>query len=242
MPRFERAPVDADIIVGRMMERYHPQLRDAGVTVECLFAFALTDDNGDKVGAAVKLHGYTCKAVVRVLSLKDRTVGRGDVEVLIDGDNWPTWSDEEKDALLDHELEHVELRTDKDGVIIRDDLDRPKLRLRKHDHQFGWFDSIARRHGRASSEVQQALAFHDQYSQLWLPYLDSPDQTPVATEAVSDGEDETDHGPGEVTSVTLSARGKSVTLTPQKMKTLAKNIGKALKGKTHGGRRAASGR
>jgi hypothetical protein len=224
MPRFERAPAEADLIVGRMMERYHPQLRDAGVTVDCLFAFATTDENGDTIGCAVKLHGYACKAVVRVLSLKDRTVGRADVEILIDGDNWDTWSEAEKDALIDHELEHVELRTDKDGLLIRDDLDRPKLRLRKHDWQFGWFDSIARRHGHASGEVQQFEQFKESHRQTWLPFMDKPDQTPVVVEAKSEE-------PGEADG---DSQGELIPLTRPKKKKKA-----AAK---HGGRRAAAGR
>lgn len=239
MPRFERAPAEADLIIGRMMDRYHPQLRDAGVTVECLFAFATTDENGDTVGCAVKLHGYACKAVVRVLSLKDRTVGRGDVEIVIDGDNWDTWSEEERDALLDHELEHIELRVDNDGLVIRDDLERPKLRLRKHDHQFGWFDSIARRHGRASGEVAQALAFHDQYSQLWLPYLDTPDQTPVVVEV----QDEADEAEGDDVLLTVrTGAGKVFKSTAGDLvDRIAKDL-KANRPKSHGGRRAAAGR
>lgn len=245
MPRYEKAPAQAGQIIERMMERYHPQLRDANVKVDVLFAFATTDEFGDRKGSAVKLHGYSCKAVVRVLGLKDRTVGRGDAEIVIDGDEWPTWPDDEKDALLDHELEHLELKTDKDGLVVRDDLDRPKLRIRKHDHQFGWFDSIARRHGSASLEIQQAQAFHSQYKQLWLPYVDKPDQTPVVAEAKSDESVEVDvrddAESGAITSVTISAGGKSVTTTPKQMKKLATTLTKAAK-RGHGGRRAAAGK
>jgi hypothetical protein len=58
--------------------------------------------------------------------------------------------------------------------VVRDDLDRPKLRVRKHDHQFGWFDSIARRHGPASFEVQQYRKFNESHRQLWLEFEDGP--------------------------------------------------------------------
>jgi len=171
MPTYRKASAEVNQIVEEMVEKFHGPLRDAGVQIECLFAYALTDDNGDSTGPALKLGGYPCNAVVRVLNLKDRTVGRGDAEIVIDGDQWDTWDDEQKRALIDHEIEHLELKTDDDGVI-RDDLGRPKLRLRKHDHQFGWFDSIARRHGAASFEVQQFAGIVKRRIQAWLPGFD----------------------------------------------------------------------
>ena len=43
--------------------------------------------------------------------------------------------------------------------------------VRKHDHQFGWFDCVARRHGAHSIEVQQAqqLTAMAELRQLYLP-------------------------------------------------------------------------
>lgn len=189
MPMYRKASAEVNQIVEQMLEKYHGPLRDAGVQIECLFAFALTDDNGDSTGPALKLGGYPCNAVVRILNLKDRTVGRGDAEIVIDGDQWDTWDDEQKRALIDHEIEHLELKTDDEGVI-RDDLGRPKLRLRKHDVHFGWFDSIARRHGAASFEVQQFRQLVVKKYQAWLPGFDLKE-----TEApeVYDPEAEADH-------------------------------------------------
>lgn len=159
MATYEKCDKPVYGIVEEMVGKYHHPLRDAGLLIECLFAHATTDDNGDKVGVALKHQGYPCAAVVKIIGLKERTAGRADVEIVIDGDRWDEWSDEEKDALIDHELEHLELKLDKDGLLVRDDLDRPKLRLRKHDQQFGWFDAIARRHGAASFEAKQATEF-----------------------------------------------------------------------------------
>ena len=186
MPRYEKSPAEVRQIVDRMMDRYHPQLRDAKVDVCCLMAFPTTDKNGDNTGPPIKFQGYPAAAVVKIIGLKERTDGRADAEICIDGDKWPTLSDSEKDALVDHELEHLELKTDKHGAIVRDDLDRPKLKIRKHDHQFGWFDSIVRRHGRNSLEHQQFVEFQDVgYQQRWLPFLDKPDTAPVENPATA---------------------------------------------------------
>jgi hypothetical protein len=187
MPRYEKAPAEVRQIVERMMDRYHPQLRDAKLTITCLMAFPTLDKNGDSTGPALKVHGYAAQAVVKIIGLKERTDGRDDAEICIDGDNWPTLSDAQKDALLDHELEHLELKTDKDGFVVRDDLDRPKLKMRKHDHEHGWFDSIVRRHGRNAPEFIQFEEFQTtKYKQNWLPYLDDPDQTRVEADPVKE--------------------------------------------------------
>lgn len=129
--------------------------------LDLLWARATLDDNGDSNGPAIKHQGYPCAAVVRVIGLKDRCKGMGDAEILLDADRWDEWSEKEQNAIIDHELEHLELARDSEGTIKRDDLDRPKLRLRKHDHQFGWFDSIVRRHGSNALEWQQHKAFLD---------------------------------------------------------------------------------
>lgn len=212
MPTYRKCSAEVGQIVESMLEKYHHPLRDANVNIECLFAYAMTDDNGDKVGSALKLGGYACNAIVRVLNLKDRTVGRGDAEIVIDGDQWDTWGDDEKAALIDHEIEHLELKTDRNGLVVRDDLDRPKLRMRKHDHQFGWFDSIARRHGAASFEVQQYSRFQEAHHQRWLPGFEDDRGFAAADNAKSSG---------GIDTVTFSTARQSVTLTSKDMKKVA---------------------
>lgn len=147
-----------------MLGLYHPELRDAGVTFDVLFARAARNEDGDVDGPAVKHGGYPVLAMVKIVNLKDRAKGNADVEIVIDEDNWETMNDEQRNALIDHELEHCELQLEmtQDGaeaVVKRDDLGRPKLKMRLHDRQFGWFDVCAERHGVNSAEAQQLARF-----------------------------------------------------------------------------------
>jgi len=176
MSTYQLAPKDVLHVVERMMKQYHPELRDANVSVDCLFAHAARDKNGDSVGHSIKHGGYPANAIIRIIGLKDRTAGRGDAEMVIDGDQWELWSEQEQAALVDHELTHLELVVDKHGTLVRDDLNRPKLKSRKHDHQFGWFDCVARRHGEASFEVRQWNEFEGKREQLWL-FTDADEST-----------------------------------------------------------------
>jgi hypothetical protein len=171
MTTYALANDDLKETLAAVLDEYHPHLRDAQVSVDVLLAHASTDANGDTSGPALRLHGYACVATIRIVSLKDRVAGRGDAEMLVDGDRCDTWSDEQLRAIFDHELTHLELQVSDQGNVRRDDIDRPLLRIRRHDHQFGWFDSVARRHGKHSIEVQQAhqLTAMAELRQLYLP-------------------------------------------------------------------------
>lgn len=242
MPRYERAPAEVSQIVERMRDKYHPQLRDAGVTMTYLLAFPVTDENGDSKGPALKHHGYPASAVVKIIGLKERTDGRADAEIVIDGENWPTLSDAQKDALIDHELEHLELKYDKEGLLVRDDLSRPKLIIRKHDFQAGWFDSIVRRHGRAAPEVIQWEDFKTvHYEQRWLPYLDEPDTTPVAAVPIKEaGPVNEDPAPHDDLNVSFTVAGLQKAVSAMKRRAFAGKPMKAKKvkyGGARGGRR-----
>jgi len=143
---YELAGEEIKETLAAVIDEYQPQLRDAGLLVDVLLAHAPSDANGDKVGPAVQLHGYPCYATIRIVGLRDRVAGRGDAELILDGDHCDTWPEAQLRAILDHELTHLELRVSDGGHVRRDDIDRPLLRIRKHDRQFGWFDCVARRH------------------------------------------------------------------------------------------------
>ncbi len=172
MATYEKAEPAIAEHVAAVMVRYHGALDDAGVRIDTLMVHARRDAYGDPVGAALKLRGVPCMATIRVIGLKDRAAGRGDAEMLLDGDRWDQLGEAEQTAVLDHELTHLELHVGEGGVK-RDDLGRPRLRRREHDHTFGWFDEIVRRHGRSSIEWQQWEHFEEVgYRQLWLPFVD----------------------------------------------------------------------
>lgn len=248
MPRYEKAPALVGQIVERMMDRYHPQLRDAKVTVAQLMAFPITDENGDSKGPALKYQGYQATAVIKIIGLKERTDGRCDAELVIDGDNWDVLTDAQRDAIVDHELEHLELKYDKDGCLVRDDLDRPKLVIRKHDHQFGWFDAVVRRHGRDALEFKQLDEFQTvHYQQRWLPYLDDPDKTPVEADPIREATPVSDGPkPDENLNVSITAGGETVHTTTrglQKAAKAMKSMGKkSQKPKAFGGARGGKRR
>jgi len=170
MPIYTKGQPELVEQMQRMLHRWHPGLRDAGVKVDVVVAFAKKDEHGYPMGPAIKHHGCVVAGYVRILNLKDRVMGRGDAEIVIVGDRWPEWPVAKQNALFDHELFHLELRVDVKGAAVRDDASRPLLKIRPHDYEFGWFVVIAERHGDMSFERVQAEKIFTQAGQLLFPF------------------------------------------------------------------------
>jgi hypothetical protein len=146
-----------------MQSEHHPDL-DA-VTVDALFAF-----DEEHSGPVLKHQGYGAAAVVRITPLRDRALGTADAVITIDRSTWIDLTAPQRDALVDHELQHLVWVVDDEGKPKSDGLGRPKLATRRHDHQLGWFDEIAQRHGEASFEVRQARVLLETGRQLYFAF------------------------------------------------------------------------
>jgi hypothetical protein len=143
MPLFSKTDDAVDTMVAEVMEEYHPKLHAEGVTVGTLFAFG-----GDDAIPVLKHHGWPAAAVVKINSLKDRVRGLADATITIDKATWNEYPDATRRALIDHELEHLQLVMVKDTMFVQhDDHDRPKLKIKPHDFELGVFKSTRR--GRA---------------------------------------------------------------------------------------------
>lgn len=181
MPTYQKCPKAVGAIAHEILEEFptHRPTLNAEVTIDFVFAYADVNDEGIATNNALTLHGTAALAICKKIRLKDRVMGRADVEIAIDGRWWETASPAECRALLDHELTHIEVKVDENG-ICRDDASRPLIKLRKHDFQIGWFSEIAARHGKASQEVIQAKMIMDQAGQLYWPDICSDKPNPAS--------------------------------------------------------------
>lgn len=172
MKTYDRAPEDVHALVSHIISQYHPDLKTSEASIDLLYVYA------DEDQIPLSCHGYPAQAVVRVTSSKERVAGRGDAEIVIDKENYQDLSDAQKNALIDHELYHLKVMKDRHGVIMVDDHRRPKIEMRKHDREYGWFDIIAQRHGEASLEVKQARDLIAGVGQLYFAFPPSTDPVP----------------------------------------------------------------
>lgn len=172
MSRFEKAPDDVKERAEALIEKFHPDLHAQDVEIAYVFAHGKRDKDGALVGAALRLHGNQCSGIARILGGKDRALRKVDVEISLDADRWPSMPDKQKDALLDHELQHFEVKRNGKGEVVYDEYDRPRIGLRKHDYDFGWFTCIAIRHGADSFECQQAALIFNENGQFYFRFVD----------------------------------------------------------------------
>ena len=173
MPTFEKcngAVLDLAENLIREYETHHP-LGAAGVRIDYLFAYPNYDENDKPIGFALKERGRQILGKTRIINLSDRAKGHGDAEIKLDGEFWDDAPEAERKALLDHELHHISVMMTASGTVKKDDCDRPRLRLRKHDVEVGWFNLIAQRHGVHSVERQQANAIMEHAGQFYWPEL-----------------------------------------------------------------------
>ncbi len=163
--------------VAAVMAAHCPDLSGNNVRVDCL---NIAHDDPDNEDPPLKLHGYACAAVVRILGAKERAKGQGDAEIVFDEATFLRLPEPSQVALIHHELHHLELKRDGKGRVKFDEYRRPKLTMRLHDRQFGWFDEIARVHGTASLEVQQSSALLLGGKQLYFAVALNGDFVPNA--------------------------------------------------------------
>jgi Putative phage metallopeptidase len=174
MPEISKPKPGAEVyaILEDVLTSWHPELVEAGVTIGVQVAWP--GEDGDSGKSAVMLHGYECAAVFRITPYKWRVRGVEDAVIEIDGSTWERLNAEERAALIDHEVMHCELVRDKEGGIKSDANGRPKLRTRLHDIVIGGFSAIARRHGEAALEVQEARSIQEAYGQLLFSWAEGP--------------------------------------------------------------------
>ena len=177
---YEKAPNAIQAMVERAMEQYHPDLAKLKVTIDTIIVSRLDripggEDGDTEAVHAMKRGGYPIDAKIGVTSLQDRARGIADAKLMIDGLEWNKATDRQRAALIDHELEHLDLvqlkptkkEPDRTGPQ-RDDLGRACLKIRPHDWVLAGFQTVAERHGHHSHEALQFANFRAEYAQLNL--------------------------------------------------------------------------
>ena len=163
MPQFDITPESLNATVQSLIEANHPELVEANVTVDTIFAF---DDKG---GFPVKTNGYPSSANIKINNLKSRIKGAADAEITIDRDAFNSMNEGQQQALLDRELYRLIVKRDKEGNVKVDDADRACLKIKKFDYMLGWFKEIAVRHGADSPEVYQANILWQKDGRTFFP-------------------------------------------------------------------------
>lgn len=174
---FTVANDEVQALVRRILEEQYPAIAGMIPELQIGVLFATSDKDGKP---ALAKGGYPCAGVIRIVSEEDRAAGGPDVIISLDGDRWDDWTDEERYSLIHHELHHLvpaKLRPrmdDSGGWFCEpDNLNRPKIRLRRHDFEIGGFNLIVEQHGAAALEWQAVERVHGAFNQQVFSFVTS---------------------------------------------------------------------
>ena len=158
---YEIADDDVLTLCARVRKAYHPRLEEAGVEIGVLFA-------RNAEGPPVKSGGYPVLAKIKAVPLKDRVSKDYDAELVIDAGEYEKLKEEQRAAMLDHELSHITTidleKTELDQARVHDpeakgwkldDLGRPRLKTVLGDWNAGdGFGLVVARHGLMAIEYE----------------------------------------------------------------------------------------
>lgn len=165
MKTYSQASEDVERIIQRVRDQWHSPDLD-GVTIGALFVYDM-----EATEPVLKHGGYPAQATMEITPVKRRALGVADAVITIDRSNWLTLTPAQRDALIDHELYHLERVLEKDTEVPKcDAIDRPKLKIRRHDHQIGFFSHIIERHKTASAEYRMVKALFDDCGQAYWEF------------------------------------------------------------------------
>jgi Putative phage metallopeptidase len=184
MAVYRIAPEDVQDLMADVMERYHGELRDAEVNVGIQFASLSMDE---EKAVAIMDNGYPLVAKVEKVPYGWRVWRVPDAIITIDERAWENMARETQVALLDRELEHLELARDADAQIKSDDHGRPKLNIKPCDYRISGFASVIRRHGPSAVEAEQFRQVAADYFQLIFDWPEDGDGIPIPRGGVAAG-------------------------------------------------------
>jgi hypothetical protein len=138
-PRKDREPKRKAVKI-RLCERMHTgKIVEAYRIMEAIIATDRKDLAHLKIGIAwhtgwrqdadgVKTHGKCLKR-----SDLDRSLDGYDAMIVLNEKSWLAFGEQDKLRLITHELEHIQIASDKNGGPLIDDKGRQVIRLKRHD-------------------------------------------------------------------------------------------------------------
>jgi hypothetical protein len=164
-------PAEPYEVLEKMMV-HHPDL--AGASIALAWRENLQSDKDGHL-----LLGKCVKA-----SDLQRELAEYDFVILLNRDMWQDgFSEEQRCALMDHELCHATVARDKDNVAKRDERGRIVWRTRKHDIEE--FQSVVERHGCYKSDLDQFA--RELFKHRATPLFNQDEGAPLAPAAVMGG-------------------------------------------------------
>jgi hypothetical protein len=164
-------------MLNRLVEVHHSELTNARIALAWNRSWKPDADGHSKIGQCKKASDL------------DRELAPYDFVIMLRADFWHSSevTDDQRRALLDHELCHATVKEGKDGEPARDERDRVIYRMRKHDVEE--FSQIVERHGLYKRDLESFAAALRRSKQGSLPLAvgetEKPSRPPSKDEAAA---------------------------------------------------------
>jgi hypothetical protein len=133
-----------------VMDEHHGSLTTAAVKVKVIIVRDFDRDDNPKT--SLKFAGRSATALIHKVQRKRRVYVSHDVEIEIDGMIFDSLTEIKRKALFDHELSHVTIVTDQNGMTMTDDDGHAKLKLIPDDFVVTGFLAVVRHYGEDAIE------------------------------------------------------------------------------------------
>lgn len=178
MKRSYRLADDKTIqLVSQVMNESHKHLAEVGVRFQIVMSEAM-DRDGNIVYSLSK-DGIYCAAKIGLHNKKNRIIKNIDIEITIDSLYWQNASIEERKSTIDHELTHIVVKLDKEGLPKVDDDGLVCFKMRRHDLVYWGFKEILERNKTNSIEYQSFKNLLKDIGGMVTPPTPTP--TPIAS-------------------------------------------------------------
>ncbi|MHC4714463.1 MAG: putative metallopeptidase [Planctomycetota bacterium] len=150
---YTRAAAPMDRLVREVMHKHHKHLESEKIKIGTVFVETDADETSGAAPPALTDRGMPCLAKIRLAPTRDRILHGCDAVLEIDSQEYDPLDSKVQWALIDHELTHLRLKTNKEGEYVRDGYGRAKLELRPHDWEVSGFTRVVQRYGRNAVEA-----------------------------------------------------------------------------------------
>lgn len=146
-------------VVDRMLMKHHQGdfCQDGKcLKVDTIFVEAVNGESGDNDANPIVVAGFNRNSKIVIRSLKDRTDGFGDVQIILDRLWWEDASMTERDAEVNTCLLSIEAKRDSENNLKHDEANRLVVKKRRPDARIDIYDKAVEIHGEACQSWKDA--------------------------------------------------------------------------------------
>ena len=155
--------MDEQLLTDLLNDDRYQILKNYEINIKLFYKSGKFDKDGYLKTPALQKNGQAIHAQTKLVSAFNRITDDVDVKIILNKELWKELSKDEKLAVLDNQLNYIQIKEDKEGepLTISDDCDKVQLKLRKPDFYCEGFLDILNIYQQNYIPWQQAKSITD---------------------------------------------------------------------------------